>query len=150
MEIKTKIFGKLNISEEQVIKFSNGLLGFEDYRDFVFLKLPQSEKMYWLQSVREPALGFLAVDPFSFFTGYSVNLTQAVREELAIKKAREVNIYCLVTLPADRKSSITVNLKGPLVINTANNRGKQLVLDDERYSTRQPLALARLKQFKSG
>ena len=37
MKIDTKYFGEIEIGDEKVIHFDNGVLGFEDYKDYTIL-----------------------------------------------------------------------------------------------------------------
>ena len=41
---------------------------------------------------------------------------------------------------------LTGNFQGPLVVNVANRRARQLVLSDKRYSTRHPLMRVQAEQ----
>ena len=47
-------------------------------------------------------------------------------------------ILTTVTLNSDVKK-ITTNLQGPVVINTSNNFGEQIVLDNSKYKVKSPL-----------
>ena len=52
-------FGDLEISEEQIIYFPKGIIGFEGLERYVLLNA--TDKVSWLQSVDEPALAFPVV-----------------------------------------------------------------------------------------
>ena len=38
MEVKTKTRGKVNVSDDKIIDFPYGLLGFEDYHKFALIE----------------------------------------------------------------------------------------------------------------
>ena len=59
-------------------------------------------------------------------------------EELAIEKQEQVQVYNIITIPHDPKD-MTANLMAPIVINTINRRGKQIVLYESEYGTKHPL-----------
>jgi flagellar assembly factor FliW len=42
-------------------------------------------------------------------------------------------IYSIAVVPDDIKD-MTINLKGPIIINTKTNRAKQIVLEDDKYT----------------
>ena len=46
MKIGTKYFGNIEIGEEKIIHFENGVLGFEDYKDYTILYDNEKEKVY--------------------------------------------------------------------------------------------------------
>ena len=63
MQIMTRDFGQVTISEEGTIRFVNPIFGFEEYTDFVLLSDTNiGESFLWLQSVQEPDLCFILVD----------------------------------------------------------------------------------------
>ena len=59
-------------------------------------------------------------------------------DELDIKDPNDVLILCLITLGRTLNES-TVNLKAPIIINIKNNKGKQLILQDDKYKIKEPL-----------
>ena len=60
------------------------------------------------------------------------------RASLGLAPGAAPTIYCTLSVAAD--GLITANLLGPLVVNPATRRGRQLVLTDSGYSTRHPVA----------
>jgi len=139
MIIKTTRFGELEVAKEKIINFPKGLPGFEHLRQFVIVPVDNNPAFVWLQSVEAPDVAFLLVDPFLFFSGYEVELTRDLREELSIKNRSDVIIQAIVTIPETGIKDMTANLVGPVVINVKRNLGKQVVLQNTEYGTRHPL-----------
>lgn len=136
MILETKYFGELDIDENEVIQFCLGLPGFEGVRRFVLINNDEEGSPFkWLQGVDEPKPAFVIIDPFIVNKDYEVNLDDDILKELDIKKADEVLVYCIVVVPKDI-SKMTMNMQAPLVINMKNNKGKQLILDTDRYGVR--------------
>lgn len=136
MKLNTKNFGELDIDEEKVIAFPEGLPGFEEEKEFVIINNEDEENPFcWLQSVKNPDLAFVIVDPFFVFSDYSVDLSKTVQEKLKIKDEKDVAVYSIVVVPEDLKK-MTANLLGPIVINVRERLGKQVILDDPRYTTK--------------
>lgn len=136
MKLRTKHFGEIEISGDEVIAFPRGLIAFEDKKSFVLInnedeKLPFS----WLQSVDDPGLCFVVMNPFVFKKDYEFDIPQDAVSELEIKAAGDVCVLSVLVVPEDI-SQMTANLLAPLVINTRNRKGKQVILDDKRYTTR--------------
>jgi flagellar assembly factor FliW len=57
-------------------------------------------------------------------------------EELGLDGTGDAQVLVIVN---KRDQSLTANLQGPLVVNSANRRALQLVLAEKRWSTRHEL-----------
>jgi flagellar assembly factor FliW len=47
-----------------------------------------------------------------------------------------VLIFSIITVPPQNPQMMTANLLGPIVINGCTRRGKQVIVQDEEYTTR--------------
>ncbi|MBO8167956.1 MAG: flagellar assembly protein FliW [Thermoanaerobacteraceae bacterium] len=139
MELETKRFGKIQVAEEKILHFQNGLLGFEGLSKFVLLDIDENPAFKWLQSAEDMGLSFLLVDPFLVAKDYSVELDDDLLAELEIERQEDVLVYTIVTVPPSGFKDATTNLVGPLVINWRKNRAKQVVLEDESLAIKYPL-----------
>ncbi len=136
MVLKTRYFGELDIEESDILQFKRGVPGFNEVKRFILIDNEEKGSPFrWLQGVEEPKPAFVIVDPFAVRKDYEVNLSDEILNELDIKDASTVSVYCIVVVPDDI-SKMTVNLQAPLIINTANHMGRQLILDIDRYSVR--------------
>lgn len=136
MKIITKNFGEIDIIEENIIKFLEGIPGFEEEKEFVLILNEDGENpFHFLQSVKNPELSFVIVNPFEIFSDYDILLPEIAINKLMIEEQEEVAIYSIVVVPEDM-TKMTTNLLGPIVINTNKMLGKQVILDDERYVTK--------------
>lgn len=136
MKINTKNFGEIEIEEKDIINFPSGILAFEDQNRFIIIKNNDEENpFHYFQSLNDSNLAFVIIDPFVFKKDYDINISDSIVEKLKIKKPEEVKLYTIVTVPKDLKK-MTANLSGPIVINIKENLGGQIVLDDNRYSTK--------------
>ncbi|MBI4795587.1 MAG: flagellar assembly protein FliW, partial [Deltaproteobacteria bacterium] len=52
-------------------------------------------------------------------------------------------LLVILTIPQGLPQDMTANLMGPLLINLANRRGKQLVLESSPYSHKHPVLPAK-------
>lgn len=136
MKIKTANFGEINIAEEKIIHFQEGIPAFEEEKEFVIILNEDKENpFHWLQSVKNSELSFIILNPFEIFSDYDILLPEIAINKLNIEKEEDVTIYSMVVIPEDM-TNMTTNLLGPIVINTKEMLGKQVILDDERYSTK--------------
>jgi flagellar assembly factor FliW len=133
--VTSDLLGALTVPAESVFTFPVGMYGFPECRRFALLPAGR-EGLFWLQSLEHATLIFLLADPFHFFTGYAVELSSGDRAELQVTAAADVAVLCVVTLPRTRDEAPTANLQGPLALNFAAGRGRQLALSESRWGVR--------------
>jgi flagellar assembly factor FliW len=131
-------FGTFDIKDESVLTFQSGLLGFPDQRRYVILDHDTEAPFKWLQSLDEPALAFVIIDPALFLPNYRIELPREAMAEVRGEKMEEMSMAIILTIPSDDPGRITANLRGPLLMNPRTKLCKQLVLSDE-FPTRHPL-----------
>ncbi|HZG59676.1 MAG TPA: flagellar assembly protein FliW [Anoxybacillus sp.] len=139
MKITSKFLGEIEINEEQIIYFPNGLPGFEDERQFVIFSLEEESPFAVLQSIQHSHVGFVIVYPFSFYPNYAFDLAEEDIEKLKLSSPDDCVTYTIMTLKEPFAKS-TINLKAPIVINAKEKIGKQLILHDSNYPIRFPLS----------
>ena len=120
------------------ILFEKGIPGFENYRYFNVNIVEGNKKIYNIVSKEDSNIGFISISPFDIKKDYEIDLDDEFIKELDIKDEKDVLVLCLITLGKTLKDS-TANLKAPIIINIKNNRGKQLILQDDKYKIKEPL-----------
>ena len=135
MQIDTKYFGQIDVEEEKIIHFENGLFGFEEYKDYTILfdsEAGDNPFFSWLQSTTEKSLAFPVVNPQKVQEDYDPVVEDALLEELGEFGEGELVVLLLATVPADVKKT-SVNMKAPLVIHAGNRKGVQLIAENADY-----------------
>ncbi|NEU30257.1 flagellar assembly protein FliW [bacterium LRH843] len=135
MNIHTKYQGQIEINEDQVITFENGIPAFENETGFVLLPFDEKTPFFVLQSTKSVEVAFIIVNPFQFVPGYQVKLPDATIEQLAIEKEEDVATFVMLTV-REPFTETTANLQAPVIINVAKQKGKQLLMSDSSYTTR--------------
>ncbi|WIV12048.1 flagellar assembly protein FliW [Proteiniborus sp. MB09-C3] len=136
MKLLTRDFNEIEIDEKNIINFKDGIPGFDDLERFIIIANPDMDIPFkWLQSVEQPELAFIITNPFLFKEDYEFNIPEHILEKLNIKDEKDVLVYSVVVIPEDI-TKMTANLAGPIIINTREKLGKQIVLDDNRYTTK--------------
>ena len=136
MKLNTKHFGEIDIDEEGILEFEEGIPGFESAKKYVLLGTEDEESPFrWLQSVDKPELAFAVIDPFAIKDDYNVEISGEIINKLGIEKAEEMLVYSIVVVPEDM-TKMSMNLKAPVIINTSNKKGAQVVLDTDTYAVR--------------
>lgn len=134
MEIRTKAKGKITVAEESLLTIPEGLFGFEEFTKFALVD-SEYEPFIWLQSTESENLAFLIVDPFLISSNYETDIDDDTLAKIGITKPEDIIIMTIVTVPADG-SPITANFQGPIVINKKNHQCMQVILNDNRWSTK--------------
>lgn len=140
MIIQSTRFGQLDVAEEMIIEFSQGLLGFQEENSFAFLPYQPDSPFAFLQSVREPNLSFMVVEPFAFFQDYTFEIEDEIVENLGLNDSNGPQIFNIVSVP-DKIEEMTANLLAPLIINWRDRKGMQLVLEKTSCNVRHRLFL---------
>ncbi len=131
MEIKTRIFGDVTISDDKMISFPNGIVGFPDPKDFALIhdeEQGDQAGIRWMQSVQEPNFAMPVINPLVVKEDYD----PLVDDELlaVIGKGENILVLTTITVPTDL-SKMSVNLKAPFVINVDTRKAVQVVLEDD-------------------
>jgi flagellar assembly factor FliW len=92
----------------------------------------------WLQSVEEPALAFVIMDPALFHPGYHIDVPTDALVEIGAREKEDLALVVILTIPSNDPGRITANLRGPLLISHKTKLGKQVVLSED-FPTRHPL-----------
>ena len=131
-------FGSFEIRDESILTFPSGLVGFPEQQRYVILDHDTEAPFKWLQSVEEPSLAFVILDPALFHPDYNINVPADALAEIRAEEGDDLALVVILTIPSDDPGRITANLRGPLVISHQTKLGKQLVLS-ESFPTRYPL-----------
>ena len=138
MLIKTVNFGDLEIPEDKIIDFEEGLPGFPQIRKFAVLEFEDVKPFQYLQALGDPPIALLIINPFLIDPSYEFQLSAMDMEEIQSTQAGGVVIYAVATIP-DNPEEATLNLMAPIIINEKVHRGKQVILIDTNYTVRHPL-----------
>ena len=133
--IKTKPFGEIEVQDDQIIDFSEGILGFDFVDRFVLLEDKESP-FIWLQAYSEPELAFVMVSPLQFMAEYSLVISQSDLDDVDAKSPEELAVYSIVTIPSHDPADMTANLQGPIIINMKTRKGKQAISLSDKYRVR--------------
>ncbi len=141
--IDSLVFGTIEVPEASIITFDDGLRGFEAHKHFALLPAAR-EGAFWLQSLAHQDVAFLLVDPFVTGDGYEVDIEVGDRLALELSSPEEVLILAIVTIGNSPDATATANFRGPLVLNMATRRGRQIVTSNEAHDVKTPIDLLAL------
>ncbi|WCK54197.1 flagellar assembly protein FliW [Aneurinibacillus sp. Ricciae_BoGa-3] len=138
LKVMSSLFGEVEYMEDEVYHFENGIPGFEKEKSFLLLKVEGSA--FTILHSTSADLYFFLMDPFTLFSDYKFTIPDYVLESLKITEREQVTCYVIAVL-REPLSNSTVNLVAPVILNSVNHLGVQLVLENTSYSVRHPLGL---------
>ncbi len=141
MKIDTKYFGEIEIGNEKIVHFDNGILGFEDYKDYTILyDIDADSKSFfsWLQSIDEKMLAFPIVNPFKADENYNPHVNDEMLKPIGDYSDEDLAVFLMATIPVDVKET-SVNMRAPLIINASTRKGVQIILDSPEYEIKHKL-----------
>jgi len=139
MIVKTKYFGEMELTEEEKIYFPEPLPGFEGMFNYVIIQFySDSDSLLCLQSLENPDLAFVLINPLYVIEKYSPPLAAEDLKWLKAKSDTPLAFYSIAVVHDNWKDS-TINLKCPIVVNPEKMLGRQIILEDASYSMRHPV-----------
>lgn len=133
MEIDTARFGSIRVNESELIRFEQGILGFEGIRRYVLIPYKPGSPFMFLQAVDDPNLTFVVMDPLWMDPTYQVKVLEEDLAAIDLGEDEDASILVIVRLPKGGEP-MTANLLAPLVINARNGAARQVVQQDAKHS----------------
>ena len=140
-KIATRYFGEVEIEEEKIIHFDDGIPGFDEYKDYTIIYDIESDRestFSWLQCVTEQELAFPIVNPFRVREDFNPIVEDELLKQLGDYEMEDLAVFLIATVPSD-VTKTTVNLKAPIIINTKNQKAIQIIVENEDYEIRHAL-----------
>jgi len=128
--IQTSRFGELEVSEDTLVTFPSGLVGFPATQEFVVLDVTEESPYQWMQAICEPDLAMVIIDVHFIDTEFRAQISDEGLAELDVTEKDSVLIMVVVTIPSGRPDQATANLRAPLVVNLRTRKGKQIILHE--------------------
>lgn len=141
MKIATKIFGEIEIADDKIITFANGIIGFPDLKRFALLH--DEEKgtdvgIRYLQSLDEPVFAMPVMDPLIVKPDYDPEVDDQLLTSAGNITAENILVLVTVTVPSDL-TKMSVNLQGPFVINVEEHKACQVIVERGDYPVKFPI-----------
>lgn len=141
MRIQTKAFGEIEISDDKIISFENGIIGFPDLKHFTLLHDEEKGSnvgIRFLQSIEEPGFAMPVMDPLLVKPDYDPTVDDVLLTNLGTLTDENILVLVTATVPSDL-TKMTVNLQGPIIINVDERKACQLIVDCEKFPVKFPI-----------
>ncbi|SFQ42223.1 flagellar assembly factor FliW [Lachnospiraceae bacterium XBB1006] len=132
MLVESRIFGEIEVDDNKIIYFENGIIGFPDLKNFAIIydEEKKDSKISWLQSMDEGEFALPVMNPTIIEEGYDPFVEDELLKPLGDLNATNLCVLVVVKVPSDIKK-MSINLKAPIVINVDNRKGIQVIVEDD-------------------
>jgi flagellar assembly factor FliW len=137
MHIQSTRFGEIEVGDESLLTFPEGLIGLPGTR-YALVAITDETPFMWLHSVDHPDVALPVTTPWLFFSGYEVRVPEEDARLLELASPADADIFCVVRA-AEKLEGFTINLAGPLIVHKTKRLGRQIINDTGGYPVRQPL-----------
>ncbi len=135
MRVQTKAYGEIDLDDRQRVVFPEGILGFEDLKEYALLDAAQPP-FYWLQSLQRVEIAFVMIEPTAFKPDYTPDVEPEDLAEIGlIGLGEDALVFAIVTIPEDARK-MTANLQGPVIINRKTRMGRQFISTNPDWKVR--------------
>jgi flagellar assembly factor FliW len=124
---------------DYVVRIEEGLIGFSNYKDFVFAEHADLVPFRMLESVNsDPKVEFLVIDPNVLVPGYSEVIPDRTWEAVGITDRSRRLVFVVASIGPTPRESIA-NLQAPILVNHETMTARQVILTDPAFPIRHPL-----------
>ena len=141
MNVKTRLFGEIDVADDKIVDMLGGLIGFETLKKFTLINEESEDDgkgVMWLQSLEDGDLALPTMDPTIVKSSYAPTISEDLLKGLGDFDKDEYLILVTLTVPK-KVEDMSVNLKAPIVIDIATMRGIQVIVDDEDCPIKYPI-----------
>jgi flagellar assembly factor FliW len=137
MNIETTRFGSIDIPEELVINFPEGLPGFEG-NTYALVHSDENPNINWLQSASDPDIALIIMDPLLLKPDYEVKPRPNELGVINVEDNYDEKVVLRVIARAgENAGELYLNLFAPLIFNVGERLGMQLALVGSNYTIRE-------------
>jgi flagellar assembly factor FliW len=133
--IESTRFGMIDIPDDGVFTFPNGLIGLAGTR-YALVAKEEDSAFLWLHSVDDPSLALAVTNPFQFFPTYEVMLSDSEAARIGITSPDQADVFVTVRT-APELENFRCNLRAPILVSAG--RGFQVINEAEDAPVRAPL-----------
>jgi flagellar assembly factor FliW len=124
-----------------MVEFGQGLFGFPECTSFGLAALPntQNSPLLLLHCPERPEVTFVVADPSKLGLSFSEGDIEGAIKEAGYSSSDTQVLVILTIYKTEEAASITANLRAPILIDTASQRGLQFIMLEGNYNTQHKL-----------
>ena len=129
---------QVSVEKEQLIHFEFGLPGFEDLKNYAIIEMEDYSPFLLLHSVEDHSIAMIILNSNAIDVGNNFDIPEYKLKNLKNNGENEIGIFFILKIHEDEKQ-ITANVKAPVLINFVNQKGSQVILEDDKLSMDLPI-----------
>jgi len=126
---------------DDVIQFEQGIPGFEFLSQFLLVPLKEYPPFRVLQSLEEPKVAMLVLPARFMELGDELDVKKEDLEKIQAGSKSDFETHVILKVSGE-EGEFTANTKAPVIINTIEKLGAQVILDHPALDVKHPLDLA--------
>ena len=95
MQVRTTRFANVEVQPDDLIRFSDGMLGLEDCSTWVLLADAQNDAIGWLQSTTRPEVALAVVSPRRFVPEYQLRVYRRELASLGLAQPEDAQVLVI-------------------------------------------------------
>lgn len=131
--------------KRNIIYFEEGILGFEDIKEYQLFQEVDSNIIWTLQNANASIPSFIVIDPYAVVRDYNPVFTQADKDYFGETDVSNLVVLVIAVIRPNLEDSV-VNLKSPIVIDVNTKKAKQIILENSDYPLRYKLFANKQKE----
>ena len=135
VNIESTRFGAIEVPDDAVLDFPNGLIGLGGTR-YTLIAREESAPFLWLHSLDDPSLAIPVTNPWFFFPSYEVEVSDSEAERIGVSDPAQADVYVTVRA-GEAIEDFRANLRAPILV--SGGRGHQVINEAPSTSVRTPL-----------
>jgi len=140
LEILTRHFGSVDIDENKIVEFREGIFGFDELKKFIVLYdgAEEGNPFAWLQALEDKDVCLPMVNPMAWYPSYAPDVDDDKIASIGELDQDVLDVYTIVVIP-DEIKDMTTNLRAPILINKTTKKGVQVIVNDDEYDIKHNL-----------
>jgi flagellar assembly factor FliW len=133
--LESRRFGSLEVQADRIVTFPAGLLGFEEFHDYLRVAPEALAPLTFLVACEDPDVAFPVLPCTLCLADYAPKLPPEALAAVGVREGDGLEVLAICALAPDT-GTLHANLQGPVLINPVERLGCQVVLHDSPYSLR--------------
>lgn len=136
MDINTRDFGVVQVEQDAIYEFPEGIYGFEEDEKFaIFEKTFDDVSFLYMQSVKNLIPCFLVFEPWDLYPDYKPIVSKEDMSACEVESIEELIFLVIATVPSHIEN-LSLNIKSPVVLNPKTMKARQVILLNQDYVVR--------------
>jgi flagellar assembly factor FliW len=132
MMIQTRTLGAVDATPESFVTLPEGLIGYDDQREFALVASADHAPFRWLLSFADPDVTFPLLPAHLVAQDYRPGLAASDARAIGAVGSDALEVYVIAAV--DTEGRLTANLRAPIVLNPQSRLARQVVLSDGRWT----------------